>query len=68
MTKKQMIRRVVWWMATVAIACVPFAADAAYPEKPIKMIVPWAAGGDTDIISRVFGNAIESSSDSLWWP
>lgn len=27
---------------------------AAYPERPVKMIVPWAAGGDTDAITRVF--------------
>ena len=27
---------------------------AAYPDRPIKMIVPWAAGGDTDNIFRPF--------------
>jgi tripartite-type tricarboxylate transporter receptor subunit TctC len=25
---------------------------AAYPERPVKLIVPWAAGGDTDVIYR----------------
>ncbi len=34
-------------------------AGAAYPDKPIKMIVPWAAGGDTDAILRVVANAME---------
>jgi len=29
-------------------------ASAAYPDRPIKMIVPWAAGGDTDNIFRPF--------------
>jgi tripartite-type tricarboxylate transporter receptor subunit TctC len=29
-------------------------ASAAFPERPIKMIVPWAAGGDTDNIFRPF--------------
>ena len=28
------------------------AALAAYPERPVKLIVPWAAGGDTDVIYR----------------
>lgn len=29
-------------------------AVGAYPERPIKLIIPWAAGGDTDAIVRVF--------------
>jgi putative tricarboxylic transport membrane protein len=34
-------------------------AFAAYPERAIKMIVPWAAGGDTDNIFRPFGQALQ---------
>ena len=30
-------------------------ALAAYPDRPIKLIVPWAAGGDTDSIYRSLG-------------
>jgi tripartite-type tricarboxylate transporter receptor subunit TctC len=30
----------------------PVLADAAYPDRAIKLIVPWAAGGDTDNIFR----------------
>jgi tripartite-type tricarboxylate transporter receptor subunit TctC len=36
-------------------------AGAAYPERPIKMIVPWAAGGDTDAIFRVIAHSMEKS-------
>jgi putative tricarboxylic transport membrane protein len=28
------------------------AAFAAYPDRAVKLIVPWAAGGDTDAIFR----------------
>lgn len=34
-------------------------AAAAYPDKPIKMIVPWAAGGDTDSIKRVVADSLQ---------
>jgi tripartite-type tricarboxylate transporter receptor subunit TctC len=36
---------------------------AAYPERPIKMIVPWAAGGDTDVIKRVFAEMMKKHVD-----
>jgi len=29
-------------------------AASSYPDRPVKMIVPWAAGGDTDSIYRAF--------------
>jgi tripartite-type tricarboxylate transporter receptor subunit TctC len=42
----------------VAALC-SFATLAAYPERPIKMIVPWAAGGDTDNIFRPFAPLLQ---------
>ena len=39
--------------ATLLAAGMAAPADAQqYPERPVKMIVPWAAGGDTDNIFR----------------
>jgi tripartite-type tricarboxylate transporter receptor subunit TctC len=40
--------------AVLALAglVVAWAAAAEYPDRPVKMIVPWAAGGDTDNIFR----------------
>jgi tripartite-type tricarboxylate transporter receptor subunit TctC len=35
------------------------AAQAAYPERPVRMIVPWAAGGDTDNIFRPFAQLLQ---------
>jgi len=41
-------------IAVFAAALVPALAGAAYPDRPIKLIVPWGAGGDTDVIYRTF--------------
>ena len=29
-----------------------------YPAKPIKLVIPWPAGGPTDIVARVFGERL----------
>jgi tripartite-type tricarboxylate transporter receptor subunit TctC len=33
-------------------------AQAAYPERPITMIVPFSAGGATDILARIVGQKL----------
>jgi tripartite-type tricarboxylate transporter receptor subunit TctC len=37
---------------------------AAYPDRPVKLIVPWAAGGDTDNIFRPFAPAFQKAMGS----
>ncbi len=41
-------------------AAIP-AALAAWPERPITMIVPWGAGGGTDAVARVIAVELEKS-------
>jgi len=53
-------------LATIAIACLPALAQAqAWPSKPIRMIVPFPAGGGTDFIGRL---AAKQLSDRLGQP
>ena len=45
--------------AAAVFALVAGAALAAYPERPITLIVPWGAGGGTDAVARFFGAYLE---------
>jgi tripartite-type tricarboxylate transporter receptor subunit TctC len=40
-------------LGLTATALAPAPARAAYPERPVTMIVPFAAGGPTDVVARI---------------
>ncbi|MCK0743619.1 tripartite tricarboxylate transporter substrate binding protein [Chromohalobacter nigrandesensis] len=48
-------------LASIAVLLTAIAGPALadYPEKPITIIVPWAAGGGTDATARTIGKALE---------
>ena len=47
--------------ALVALCALAIAGAvlAAYPDRPIQLIVPWAAGGGTDATARIIGTLLE---------
>ncbi len=47
--------------AAPAAALLSRTALAAYPERPIHLIVPFAAGGNADIVGRIVGNVISKA-------
>jgi tripartite-type tricarboxylate transporter receptor subunit TctC len=48
-------------IAVVALAGASPAAAQAYPSRPITIVVPFAAGGPTDVLSRVLGERIRAT-------
>ena len=46
-------------IAAFAVACSVATVHAAWPERPITLIVPWAAGGGTDATARIVGALLE---------
>src|SRR5438445_10524063 len=45
---------------TLALACIPPAALAqAYPGKPIRIVIPFVAGGSSDIVGRAIGSKFQ---------
>ena len=53
-------------LGSLALPSVPaFAQTAAYPNRPIKYICPWPAGGSTDSVIRAIA---KSASDILGQP
>jgi tripartite-type tricarboxylate transporter receptor subunit TctC len=60
MNVRNAVRRVLG--AAALAACAAFgigSAHAAWPERPVTLIVPWGAGGGTDATARIIGSLLE---------
>lgn len=50
-------------LQNLVLACtlLGVSAHAAYPDKPIRLVVPWAAGGSTDAVARAVAQRMTES-------
>src|SRR5687768_5809771 len=50
-----------FFLSAAALMAAGPKAWAAFPDKPIKLIVPWATGGNTGAIARAMAQAMGSA-------
>lgn len=50
--------RLLQLISSFVLTALAAAAHAEFPEKPIRFIVPYAAGGTTDLVARVVGEKV----------
>lgn len=52
----------VMWAVAILVGATPGAASAqAYPDRPIRVVVPYAAGGATDLTGRLVGAKMQEA-------
>src|SRR6476620_6585041 len=48
------------WLNLALVLCASIAQAQSFPAKPVRLIVPFAPGGSTDIVARVLGQKLNA--------
>ena len=65
-SKTSIVFRLIIWIAILYLGYLPFSSSQnsstnKYPSKPIELVVPFKAGGGTDVVVRMFQKAINKN-------
>lgn len=50
-----------YWLIVLLALIAPPALSQSYPDKPVRFIVPYAPGGSSDILARLFGQRLSET-------
>ena len=45
----------------LAFACFGAAAQGPWPQRPVKMVIPFPAGGPTDVMTRILSEKLSTA-------
>ena len=55
-------------LAVMGLALSPVFAQSDYPNRPIKLVVPFPPGGTSDVMGRLMADELgKILKQALWW-
>src|SRR5262245_41931869 len=60
-TRGDMLGSIVRVVLAALVPVVPVAAQESWPSRTVKLIVPFAAGGNTDVVGRITANYMQTA-------
>ena len=69
LSRKKTQQALHWLVPPLLLVCLPVTAAAAqtgYPSKPVRLIVPYPAGGANDIVGRQFAERMTDQFGKQW--